>query len=469
MNTKKISLLALLSFSMIVTASPRKTVIIGEGSDFTKNGVDITRTFWCNWDVNWPESMPVIKDTSTCRFDIMLDKPELMYMQVYSGYQYIYITPGDSVHFKVVNEENKIKKGFRFTGKNSAHYNYFIDLTLYQIKNPEPLFVKGSSIAEFKLAVEKWRDMTLDFLKNYKQGYAVSDSFEKTAIDFANAEFIQMMYAPLASRKISLNELPKDYFDQVSKINLNDDDKLHIYYNPLLMENITFFNKDPFTLEGIKLVYNNIIKNYSGKTKDFLITALIGNYAKNQEITYKSELVKIINDARENITEPVYLASINKSEENYSIVGNPLPNNVLEKTLLRPFGTDKTITLKELFDINNGKKIYIDFWASWCVPCRADIKNSSEANKILKDNGVKKIYISIDKNEADWIKATNEDSITDNQYLLIDGKKSPIYSYFKYTTIPQYVFLNSKHTLVRSNAPKPRAMYNKDLESLIKK
>ena len=69
----------------------------------------------------------------------------------------------------------------------------------------------------------------------------------------------------------------------------------------------------------------------------------------------------------------------------------------------------KSITLAELCQ---GKKyILIDFWASWCNPCRKEIPNLKKLYKEYADKGFQIISISIDKKKADWEKALKEENL----------------------------------------------------------
>lgn len=58
-------------------------------------------------------------------------------------------------------------------------------------------------------------------------------------------------------------------------------------------------------------------------------------------------------------------------------------------------------SLDELFVKYQGKVLYIDIWATWCVPCRKELQYSKENHSTLETMGVIPVYLSIDKNSAD--------------------------------------------------------------------
>ena len=75
--------------------------------------------------------------------------------------------------------------------------------------------------------------------------------------------------------------------------------------------------------------------------------------------------------------------------------------------------TGKTVKLSDL--IQAGNYTLIDFWASWCKPCRATIPTISEIYKHYNRQQLNVLSISIDKKQADWEQAMKEDLITGAQ------------------------------------------------------
>lgn len=72
---------------------------------------------------------------------------------------------------------------------------------------------------------------------------------------------------------------------------------------------------------------------------------------------------------------------------------------------------DKDGKIVHLSDFK-GKYVLIDFWASWCGPCRKENPNVVAAYKKYHDKGFEIIGISLDSNKEAWLKAVDKDGLT---------------------------------------------------------
>jgi len=109
---------------------------------------------------------------------------------------------------------------------------------------------------------------------------------------------------------------------------------------------------------------------------------------------------------------------------------------------------DKDGNAKSVKDLVSGKKyILIDFWASWCAPCRKEIPNLKTAYASYSAKGFEVLSISIDQDQKAWLKALAQENMQWPN-LYDDNKVSKA---FNVKTIPATYLIDSKGVIVSDN------------------
>lgn len=123
----------------------------------------------------------------------------------------------------------------------------------------------------------------------------------------------------------------------------------------------------------------------------------------------------------------------------------------------------KTITLENL----KGKIVYIDVWATWCPPCRAELP----ALKQLEEKYGQDMYfvsISCDQDKSKWEAMVKEKDLKGVQ-LHIGTDRSFMQAYM-ITSIPRFILLDEGGKIISSDMTRPSDPQTaKTLESLLKK
>lgn len=93
----------------------------------------------------------------------------------------------------------------------------------------------------------------------------------------------------------------------------------------------------------------------------------------------------------------------------------------------------------------------IDFWASWCGPCRKEMPNVVEAYKAFKDKGFGIVGISLDENADKWKEAITALNITWPQMSDLQGWNNAGAKLYGVNSIPATVLVDQEGTIVARN------------------
>lgn len=122
-------------------------------------------------------------------------------------------------------------------------------------------------------------------------------------------------------------------------------------------------------------------------------------------------------------------------------IGSPF----IDRELTAPDGSKKKIS----DFVKPGCTTLIEFWASWCNPCRAEIPHMRNTYRKYHPKGFNIVSISIDSNPKNWQQALEEEKMPWGQ--LIDNTQTAFKSY-NLTAVPSSILVDDKGKIININA-----------------
>jgi thiol-disulfide isomerase/thioredoxin len=208
---------------------------------------------------------------------------------------------------------------------------------------------------------------------------------------------------------------------------------------------------------------NADLKYISQHTKSYLSGFLLSRYIR-----------QLSTDSIENYYA-LLSKDVKKSNVGYSVLNYiyPLSDNIAfkkENPLNGIEFNEKLASIKSIHDLVSsdiygnsidfkrfkGNYVLIDFWASWCKPCIADIPYLKRVIEEFKNDSIQFISVSLDTDEIKWKKAILENNLSWLQVSELTGFHGLVPTYCKIIVgIPQYVLVDKNGVIINSNAPRP--------------
>jgi peroxiredoxin len=194
--------------------------------------------------------------------------------------------------------------------------------------------------------------------------------------------------------------------------------------------------------------YNQSVENLSTFVKSFIdnnpqsfaTLAAIEQLNPDSDFEYFKKVAANLN---EKYPESAYVKGLQNrvTEMSRTAIGSVAP----ELELRNPDG--QTVKLSDL----RGKVVLIDFWASWCKPCRMENPNVVRMYNQYKSKGFEIFGVSLDKEKEAWINAIKEDNLTWFHASDLQMWSSPVVRLYGFTGIPYTVLVDEEGKIIAKN------------------
>jgi len=187
---------------------------------------------------------------------------------------------------------------------------------------------------------------------------------------------------------------------------------------------------------------NQRIKSFMRQHPKSIATAFAGVNVINadEEFAFADSTLAVLNKNLPNSKYTKQLAA-KLGQARQVAVGQPAPDIKLSS----PEG--KEIALSSL----RGKYVLIDFWASWCGPCRKENPNVVRMYQQHKGKNFEIFGVSLDQSKEKWVKAIADDKLTWTHVSDLGGWQSSAAALYKVNSIPATFLIDPKGVIIAKN------------------
>lgn len=208
-------------------------------------------------------------------------------------------------------------------------------------------------------------------------------------------------------------------------------------------------NIRPMARDSLATIYQQIMqqridlcKDYIGKNSNSTLSPVLALMYFGKDI---EELKKVYTKFSSDVKISSYGKEIKATLDSYA--GVYIGGNAPEFTL--PNLEKKMVNLRDVYTKN--KYTLIDFWASWCGPCRGENPNVVENYNAYKQKGLGIIGVSIDEDLVQWQKAIKSDNLAWLQVVDNKGWQSPTAIAYGIEGIPANFLVDNTGKIIAKN------------------
>jgi thiol-disulfide isomerase/thioredoxin len=408
----------------------------------------------------WRDNRVAIKVASNGHFEAVIPERSIgtWYIKTSSGIQAFDLVSGqtlvliaDFAQPAPLSAAGENADDFNYSSySNTANKNYIAENNFTvktRIQNIDSVLLYRSMFAVHKL----------ELLENYRSGKKLSDKYYNWLVSKYKYEPYERTLVENIKNRDSLDAstisklIQRGITDEYAALNTPEYNDLVDFYisttfNRTKNPNGTLSDRFNFAAD------NNIL---TGSTKDVYLSRFMAWMIKTPDSIYAPLFTK-------------YDALVHNKEMKIDVINRR--NDYINPPLSSPakIDTKRAASIAEILKKYKGKTIYVDFWASWCIPCRAEMPNAAALKQKLKGKNIVFLYFGYNDKEPAWLKARTQLEIEGEHYLLNEKMIKEADELFGINGIPHYAIIDKAGNIESRKAERPSDVY-KHLQEILKK
>lgn len=216
--------------------------------------------------------------------------------------------------------------------------------------------------------------------------------------------------------------------------------------------------------------YTNLM-NQNPAAKDSIYNALMPKFQANMD-KYSAMAFKFVQDNKDNLAGFFAAGTMDQNKYEKELISYAeeikpkFPNNKAVQSFVTKMMQIKPVSVGQMapdFELPDpagkpiklsdlkGKYILLDFWASWCAPCREENPNIVKQYNTYKDKGFTILGVSLDDDKGAWMKAIEDDKLSWAHVSDLKRWDSQVANQFRVEGIPASFILDPTGKIVAKN------------------
>ncbi|MEO6948147.1 MAG: TlpA disulfide reductase family protein [Ginsengibacter sp.] len=372
-----------------------------------------------------------------------------------------YLNPSDTIIITKDNSGNLLLESKKDIKNNELQFFRKLTDTLGSVRNlyKSTYLTRSVTMKERDSLINDKFLSRVNFLQNYSQNHAISDTFKNytlKAFEYSRIyEKLNLNYPGFSGRDIKY--FYKDSIFNYVKIFNNNEINNNPFYLDALIVTARFFAKEKndhyphisfsmFPQNSLRDLYIKSKTLFTNDAKEFVLSEILF-YAMADKSISKEEITRSIPDIKNDVYRNILEKKLQYTYRTFS--GSILNQQIL----LNP--DSSSLLWKQLLENHKGRIVFIDIWATWCLPCIEEIPYSKELQKKYSGK-VDFVFLSFDEDFRKWKNYSILGKESAKNSFWIEGNfSSVIAEKFGIISIPRYIIIDKSGNIVAQDAPRP--------------